>query len=316
MLPIADRAMLEHIMEWLRRQQTQGSQLIDRAVLSMGYKPDAIVEAYPQGVCAEMPFECVVEPEPLGTAGAIAFGAAQAQITETFLAMNGDILCDFSCQQLLETHRRNHASATIALTEAADPSRFGVVETTASGLVERFIEKPSPDESPSKWINAGIYILEPSVLADLPEGQNISIEREVFPRLAAEGLLYAHQFRGEWIDAGTPEAFLRAQFSKAGLAAPQDDCEPSQIYRHPEAVVASQAAVSHSVLMAGVQVQDNATVERSVLLPGCVIETGAAVRDSIVGRAAVVGHDAVVENLSVVSGTVGAGQRLNGSRYS
>ena len=128
-LPIADRPMLEHIMAWLGSQASAGSPLIAEAVLSLGYKPDAIEQSYPEGICAELPFACAVEPEPLGTAGGLAFGAAHAQLDETFLAMNGDILCDFDCEQLLTVHQRNQAAATIALTEVADASRFGVVET-------------------------------------------------------------------------------------------------------------------------------------------------------------------------------------------
>ena len=102
--------------------------------------------------------------------------------------------------------------------------------------------------------------------------------------MAAQGRLSARQFRGSWLDAGTPEAFLQAQFRLAGLG---DDV--SSNYIHPQAVVSEAATASHSVIMSQVEIQPEATVERSALLPGCVVEAGASVRDSIIGPGAVVG---------------------------
>ncbi len=336
MLLIADRPMLEHIMAWLS-QQVDGSptsagptspdgsptspgptppQLITQAVLSLGYKPDAIEAGYPQKICAGLPFDCAVEPEPLGTAGGIAHGAAHAGITSTYLAMNGDILCDFSCADLLRTHRQNQATATIALKQVADPSRFGVVETDERGQITRFVEKPNPGDSPSNWINAGIYILEPEALAGITPGRNVSIEREIFPDLAERGQLFAVKCQGTWFDAGTPQTFLEAQFHLAGLAASagQDNPNPSN-YVHPQANLSASANLSHSVVMSGVRVGERAKIERSVLLPDCVIGADVVVQDSIVGTAAQIGERASVTNLSVACGNVEAGQKLNAARH-
>src|SRR4029079_12923892 len=99
-----------------------------------------------------------VEPEPLGTAGGIRFGAEG--LTETFLALNGDSLREADLGRLLALHRERGAEATILLTPVDDPSRYGVVEADADGRVERFVEKPQPGESDSNLINAGVYVLE------------------------------------------------------------------------------------------------------------------------------------------------------------
>jgi len=318
MLPIVDRPMLEHSLAWLGRQRSGEARLVEQAVLSMGYKPDAILDTYADRVCAAMPFECAVESQPLGTAGGIAFGAAQANIKESFVAVNGDILCDVACAELLAAHRRNSAVATIALTQVADPSRFGVVEINPAGQVQRFVEKPGPGDTDSRLINAGIYVLEPEALEAVPENGNVSIERDVFPELAAQGVLWAHQCEGAWLDVGTPEAFLRAQFWKAGLSQGADSWPPRQSsssYRHPEAAVADGASVGGSVVMAQVRVEAGARVERSALLPGCVIEAGATVLDSIVGAQVVVGPNAVVRDLSVIAANVEAGSTLSGARH-
>ena len=285
--------MLEHIMVWLRSQKSQNPEsqqppLIDEAIFSMGYQPDSIISAYPSNICADMPFACAVEPEPLGTAGALKFAASQGNIADTFLAMNGDIFCRISCAEIVEQHRRSGAEATIALTSVPDPSQFGVVVTDESGRVLNFVEKPPKDTAPSNWINAGIYAMEPSVLARIPEGRPVSLEREVFPQLAAEGTLFACQSEAAWLDVGTPASYIKAQF-----------------------------LVSDCGYMAGAEVAADAVVERSVLLPNSRVASKAVVKDSIVGEGAVIGEGAVVEGNSVVAdwAEVAPRTRLNNARY-
>ena len=90
-----------------------------------------------------------------------------------------------------------------------DPSRYGVVERDADGMVLRFVEKPAPGESTSDLVNAGAYVLEPSVLDSIPEGRAVSIEREIFPALVGHGLA-ALELEGYWSDVGTPESYLAA----------------------------------------------------------------------------------------------------------
>lgn len=310
--------MLEHIMTWLRSQENSDSEsrklesprrgthdrgsssregrnpenrdppLIDEAIFSMGYQPDSIISAYPENVCAGLPFTCAVEPEPLGTAGALRFAASQGEIADTFLAMNGDILCQISCADIVEQHRRSGAEATIALTSVSDPSQFGVAVTDEDGRVQSFVEKPSKDNAPSTWINAGIYVMEPSVLARIPEGRPVSLEREVFPQLVAEGNLFACQSEAAWLDVGTPQSYIKAQF-----------------------------LVSRCGHMTGAEVAADAIVEHSVLLPNSRVESKAVVIDSIVGEGAVIGEGATVEGNCVVAdwAEVPPGTQLIGTRY-
>ena len=107
-------------------------------------------------------------------------------------------------------HRSTGAKATILLTPVADPCRYGLVRTAADGRVETFLEKPRPEEIDTDLINAGLYVLEPEVLDLVPPGRAVSIEREVFPRLAAEGSVYGIALPGYWLDVGTPESYLQA----------------------------------------------------------------------------------------------------------
>ena len=283
MLPVVDRPMIEHVVGRL------GEQGITRAVLSLGYRPDAFESAYPQGRCAGVELFYAVEPEPLDTAGAIAFAARMAEVQDTFIAVNGDVIHRFPLADLLSLHRRSGAQATIALAPVADPSRFGVVVCEPGGRVREFVEKPSADQAPSNQISVGIYALEPTALDSVATGTRASIEREVFPRLVERGGMYAVAWDGFWVDTGTPQAYLEVQqaLSDGG-------------WTHPSAEVASDAAVENSILMESAVVSSGASIIDSALLPGARVGRGAIVERSIVGYGAEIGAGATLRHLSVV----------------
>ena len=150
--------------------------------------------------------------EPLDTAGAVRFAAASAGIDDTFVVVNGDVLTDLDLTRLVAFHRRAGAQGTIALHPVADPSAFGVVPTEADGRVTAFVEKPPRDEAPTNQINAGTYVLEPSVLKRIASSGRVSIERETFPAMVRDGVLFALSDGAYWLDTGTPSAYLDANF--------------------------------------------------------------------------------------------------------
>ena len=182
MLPVVEQPMIERVIGHLADHG------IDEAVLSLGYRPDAFIDAYPAGTIAGVRLIYAVEPTPLDTAGAIRFAAEQGAVDETFVVVNGDVLTDSDISELIDFHRRRGAEATISLTPVDDPSSFGVVPTDDQGRVEAFIEKPPRDEAPTNLINAGTYVLEPSVLGRIPDDRPVSIERETFPAIVEAGL--------------------------------------------------------------------------------------------------------------------------------
>jgi mannose-1-phosphate guanylyltransferase len=281
------------------------------AVLALGYRPDAFIEAYPDDTCAGVTLHYAVESEPLDTAGAVRFAALDGGIEHTFLVVNGDVLTDLDVAQLWAFHQQTGAEGTIALTPVDDPSRYGVVPIDGDGRVEAFVEKPPPGEAPTNWINAGTYVLEPSVLDRIPAGAKVSIERQTFPDMVADRSLFALHSDAYWVDAGTPATYLQVQLDLIdgvrGVAEAAVD---------RGATVAADADVSHSVVMAGVEVGSGAVVRDSVLLPGARVDGGAVVEGSIVGARAVVEGRAEVRRLSVVGQdmTVEAGTVLDGAK--
>lgn len=321
MLPVVDRPMIEHVLAGLARGG------VDGAVLSLGYRPEAFQAAYPDGVCAGVELSYAVEPQLLGTAGAIRFAAAAAGFDETFLAVNGDVISDLDVGRLWDRHRRWGAEATIQLVAVDDPSRYGLVVADDDGRVRSFTEKPQAAQAPgaadapgaaerpgldrARWVNAGMYVMEPSVLDRIDAGRPVSIERETFPELAAAGTLRAVGGAGYWIDIGTPESYLAAQLdlidgtrgpALSGVAASAD--------------VNSGAVVERSVVMAGARVGAGAVVRNAAVQAAASVEPGAVVADSIIGPGAVVGAGAQVTGGSVVGpgAAVEPGKSLSGAR--
>lgn len=331
LLPVAGRALIERVLEHL---EAHG---VSDAVLSLGYRPDAFYEAFPEGRAAGVRLSYAVDPYPLDTAGAVRFAALEAGIRETFVAVNGDVLTDLDLSALVGFHEQRRADATVALTPVDDPSSFGVVVTDRDGAVSAFVEKPPPGTAPTNLINAGTYVLEPSVLDRIAGDRRVSIERETFPALSAAGTLYARASDAYWIDTGTPADLLRAgrdllDGRRAGPKLPGSRLLSPGVYATGEpvckgqveapsllgdrAVVERAAVVSGSVLCAGAVVEQRARVVGSLLLAGALVRRGAEVHDSIIGWGSTVGEEAVIEGVSVIGREVAvpAGARLAGVR--
>lgn len=303
MLPVANRPMIERVVEHLGRHG------VDQAVLALGYRPDAFTEAYPDGRCAGVDLHYAVEPEPMDTAGAIRFAARDAGIDDRFLVVNGDVLTDLDIGKLVARHADSGAEATIALHRVDDPSAYGVVPTEDDGRVIAFIEKPPRDEAPTTLINAGTYVLEASVLDRIPPGP-VNVERATFPSMVADGSLYAFDGDTYWIDAGTPSTYLAANIDLLdGSRGPAEQgIDPGAVVHGelersavgPGAVVEATAVVRGSVVMAGARIAAGALVEGSVIGPRARVGVGARV----------VGGTVLGDDVVVADGETARGARI------
>lgn len=278
LLPVAGVPMLDRAVGHLAAHG------VDSVVLSMGYKADAFVAAYPDGKCAGVPLTYVVEDEPLDTGGAIAYAADTAGVAERFVVVNSDVLTDMDLRAVVNHHASIGALATIALTPVEDPSRFGVVVTDADGRVTAFVEKPAAGTAPTNLINAGIYVMEPAALHSIERGRRVSVEREVFPAMVDNGTLFALACEGYWIDTGHPLAYIQANLDIAGNSVidPTAKVDPSAVITDSvileHALIGAHAVVDHSIVGAGATVGAGASVrELTVVGPGAAVADGAEV---------------------------------------
>jgi mannose-1-phosphate guanylyltransferase len=326
MLPLVDRPLLAYTFEHLARHG------VEDAIISCGYLPDQIQAGF--GTRHDgLELEYAVEDEPLGTGGAIGF--AGRELEGSFFALNGDSLREADLGEMVAFHRSTGAKATILLTPVADPSRYGLVRTAADGRVETFLEKPRPEEIDTDLINAGLYVLEPEVLDLVPPGRAVSIEREVFPQLAAEGSVYGIALPGYWLDVGTPESYLRAHRdvlerifpTEVGAALGADftlvdesaEVHPGArlvppVYVGPGAIVEEGARLgSLAVLGAGARLAERGVVENAIVGARTHVGAGASVVGSIVGDDARLGAACELHNLAVVGpgAAVGEGNVLD-----
>jgi mannose-1-phosphate guanylyltransferase len=313
------------MIEWLRGHG------VDDVILSCGFLADGVRRVLGDEDLG-VRLRYVEEPTPLGTGGALRF--AGDLLDERFLMLNGDVLTDIDISAQLAQHERTGARATIALIAVEDPSAYGLVRLNADCSVSEFLEKPSPDEIDTNLINAGAYVLEHSLLDEMPPpGTNISIERDVFTALVGRGL-YGFEAEGYWLDIGTPERYLQGTFDilegnvRTGLDARDAVGDGAQIEGRivaparvgPRASVAPGAIVGgRTVLGPDVTVGAGAHIEGSVVMAGSSIGAGTHVSASIIGPRCSVGERCHIER-GVVLGEgvrIGAGNTLTaGARLS
>ena len=321
MLPVVEVPMIERVLGHLAQHG------VTEAVLSLGYRPDAFLALFEQGRLGDMAVRCVVEPMPMGTGGAIRYAARSAGIDDTFLALNGDNLTDVDITALVAFHRMRSAEGTLELHRVEDATPFGLVSTAPDGRVEAFVEKPRPGEpgfTGGGNINAGVYVFEPSVLDRVPDTQPASIEREVFPFMAADGTLFATITHRYWATTDTPALYLHTQFDLLDGVRPPPPAPGAVLRDGPDdgvwllgepvidgyvsgpsvvgtaAYVHAGARVERSVIGAGARLAEGVQVRNSVIMAGASIHAGAHVEGSIVGEEAIVGERAQLSDLTVV----------------
>lgn len=203
--PVAGEPFLGYLLDHL-----QGQGLSD-IVLSTGHLGERVEDYAGNGDRWGVRVQCIREPEPLGTGGALRFVADVLNLQEPFLVLNGDTFFAGALSQLVDFHAAHpDAQATLALVEVAEAERYGTVQINhETGTVTAFLEK-QPGRHGAAWINAGAYVLESSLLSSIPPGRNVSLERDVFPRWIGRGL-YACPFpEATFLDIGTPEDYARA----------------------------------------------------------------------------------------------------------
>lgn len=311
MVPLRNKPYIQYLVDSLKAAG------LDGAVLSMGYLPHTIQQHFAGQDLAEFSLKYVVEEYPLGTAGGIK-NTEEFLEEGPFVATNGDVLTGLDLTDVIEAHQDSDAMATITLTSVEDPSAYGLVEVDHQLRVKRFVEKPGSDGAHTSLINAGIYVLEREVLNMIPQGREVSIEREIFPELQAMGKLRAYVSSAYWRDIGVPHSYLSASHDILSGAVGRDNGfhytsihQSASISKNvtllPPVFIAEGCEVGAGATVGGRTslgrecfIGEEAQVEGSILFDGVRVGEGTVIRNSIVGPGAIIHDDCIVRGLSVL----------------
>src|SRR5262245_27970508 len=315
-VPIFNRPFLHYQIDLLKQVPE-----IDEVILSLNYQPRRIEEIFGDGADLGIKIRYVVEPAPLGTAGAIKY--AGDNLTESVVVFNGDVLTQIDLAAVIRLHRERQARATIVLTPVDNPTAYGLVETDAEGNIKRFLEKPKPEEITTNNINAGIYVLEPDTFDRIPSEVSWSIERSYFPSLIERGETFVgYIYDGYWIDIGTPDKYRQVHrdiMDGRYAAAPFANAAGPHSWIAPDARVEEGVTVEppcfiddgvlikagarvgpYSVIGRQTQVEEEAVVEGAIIWPNCRVGRDASIRHSIVGRNCHLGRSVSVDGGAVL----------------
>lgn len=198
---VGETTFLELLVLQLRAQGMR------RVVMCTGYLADQIEKQFGDGRKWDVQIEYSKEAQPLGTAGALKLAERYLDGASEFLVMNGDSLLEMDLRQILRFHREHGGLISVAVRRVPNAARYGTVRLDSVNRITGFVEKAGA-EVPGV-VNGGVYVFSRGVLRHIPEGP-ASLEKDVFPRLLAQGM-YAAEQHGMFIDIGTPEDYARAQ---------------------------------------------------------------------------------------------------------
>ncbi len=299
-LPVAGRPCLWYLLRSLARAG------IEEVILACGYKSEQMREAIGDGSDLGLGIVYSYEDEPLGTGGAMKL--VQDRLDEVFVAANGDVFASIDVAAEIHRHMETGASVTISLTPVENPCEFGIARVEPDGRITEFKEKPRPEEVFSNLINAGVYVIDRSVLDYVPEATFFDFSKDLVPRLMADGhRIQGFEVSGIWMDVGRPRDLLGANLAVA--AAEHDRTEwdtggsrvTGRFYLGDGASL-SESRVNESVILEGSRVE-GCDLDNVLVMGGCVLE-GATVADSIIGAGCRIGRGASVANSVLADGTV------------
>ncbi|GAA3177430.1 sugar phosphate nucleotidyltransferase [Rhodococcus erythropolis] len=311
MLPTAGLPFLTHL---LARIEAAG---IKHVVLGTSFKAEVFEDYFGDGSKMGLEIDYVFETEPLGTGGGIRNVLPKLR-GDNVMVFNGDVLGGTDLNGILETHEKTDADVTLHLVRVGDPRAFGCVPTDEDGRVSAFLEKTQ--DPPTDQINAGCYVFKREIIEQIPEGRPVSVEREVFPNLLAEGKrVFGHVDSSYWRDMGTPEDFVRGSADLVRGIAPSPALEGprGESLVHPGAGIAPGAVlIGGTVVGRGAEVGAGARLDGAILFDGAVVEAGAVVERSILGFGVRIGPRALVRDAVIGDGAdIGARcELLRGAR--
>jgi mannose-1-phosphate guanylyltransferase/phosphomannomutase len=324
MLPVANRPLMEHIVDLVR------SQGFSDIVATVQFLSSVIRNYFGDGSDLGVSLSYATEDVPLGTAGSVL--GARDLLSGACLVVSGDALTDIDMRDVVRFHREQGSAATLVLKRMQDPLEFGIVMTQPDGKIERFLEKPTWGQVFSDTINTGIYVLEPEVLDLIPPDEPYDFSADVFPAMLDKGLpVFGYVTDSYWTDVGNTEAYLHAHTDviagRVRTRIPGFELKPSvwvgeDVEIDPTAEIEGPALIGdncrigpgaviggHACLGDNVVVGADARVTGGVIMDHASVGRYAQVRGGVLGRGASVGTGASLEEGAVAGDetTIGSG---------
>ncbi len=304
LFPIVGVPLVESMARWLSSGGVDQiilavNHLSDRLKIKVGHSVGGVTVAFS------------VEETPLGTAGPIRLAANLLSKDDPFFVINGDIVSNIDIRGMLAMHEKKKADATIALVSVPDPSPYGSVLTDSNGIVRQFEEK-SAVLSATSAVNAGVYVLSPSVIDSIPVGRSVSLERDVFPKLVRNGRMQSWVHDGFWYDIGRVPEYVRANkelLEKREFEArePDNAKDEGEIVRPSHLGAKTHLGVGAKVgpltiLSDNVTVGDEAVVRNSIVFEETTIGERTIVEDAVIGERVVIGRGSRIGRGSIIAG--------------
>ena len=284
LIEIFDRPVIDHCLAMLLNAG------ITRIGITTSNLPEKVEEHVngwvQQGLVDEI--HVTVEQPPMGTAGGVKM--MQNWIEGTFVVVSGDNLTSFDIAPMIKMHKARQADVSMALWKVEDPSEFGIVDCDDDGRILRFQEKPAPGEEFSQLINAGLYILQPEILDQIPEAEPYDFSKNLFPSmLQSDQKLYAISLSGTWYDIGRHSDLARSQIEIAsGQSSLAEGVKLNGALVERDSWLAStsqvkeSAHIEHSVIHAGASIGEKAKVSSCIVMRGASIEDRAKLQGLII----------------------------------
>jgi len=297
LFPVVNKPLLQWTFERLAKSK------VSEAILAVNYQTEAAIKQHKVPKCG-IHAKYSKDPlgKPLGTGGPMKKAEKYIGHDGPFLALNGDIFADVDYTEILKLHKQKKAIATIALHRVDDPSRYGVVQLAEDNRIMRFVEKPLPGSAPSNLINTGAYVLSPKIFDYIPKGQAVSIERDVFPKLAEEKALYGYVFDGLWIDIGKPEDYLQVNKILLDSVSKQQESDVEKMRIRTPVALDREVSIGdgsivgpYAILGRNVKVGQNVRIRDSIILPNAVVSDSCLLDGVIVGDGTFIGQGAKIK---------------------
>lgn len=302
-LPVLDKPCLKYLIESMAQAG------IKEVILACGYRSSQLVDAIGDGSDLGIKIDYSYEDEPLGTGGAIKL--IEDRLDEVFIAANGDVFADISVSEQIESHFISDAKITISLTSVKNPCEFGIARLDDNDRILEFKEKPKPEEVFSDLVNAGVYVVNRSVIADIPANSFYDFSKDLVPRMMERGdKIQGFRLKGVWRDVGRPSDLLGVNLVMAtklyddlswGGKSTESTTVKKPFFLGADASITDSDAIA-TVILSGSEIKSS-KISNSLIMKGCKVDS-ARIENSILGEGCKVGPGAHIVNAVIGDGTI------------